>query len=220
MSLARLDGETLGYGQRPVLREVQFALSRGEHVVLLGRSGAGKSTLLSRVYTQTSATDRVALVPQDHALVPQLSVARNVLMGRLDDHAAWHNLRTLVWLSGPEREGIRAYLDLVGLSDLAPRKVEALSGGQKQRVALARALCRGGALLVGDEPVSAVDETQGAALIEQLQARFDTTLTALHDVGLARRYATRLVGIGRGAILFDAPPSEVSDAQLADLYAA
>ena len=74
-------------------------------------------------------------------------------------------------------------------------------------------------MLIGDEPVSAVDETQAAALLDQARARFETALLALHDVGLARRIATRLVGLRRGGILFDAPADTVGDAEIAALYA-
>ena len=73
MTLAVLQRETLGYGRTAVLPEVSFALAPGERVVLLGRSGAGKSTLLNAVHDRLAVSHRVALVPQDHALVPQLS---------------------------------------------------------------------------------------------------------------------------------------------------
>ena len=107
----------------------------------------------------------------------------------------------------------------VGLADGLARPVHALSGGQKQRVALARAWWRGGAVLICDEPVSAVDETQAAALLDQARARFETALLAPHDVGLARRIATRLAGLRRGGILFAAPADTVGDAEIAALYA-
>lgn len=219
MTLAVLQRETLGYGRTAVLPEVSFVLAPGERVVLLGRSGAGKSTLLNAVHDRLAVSHRVALVPQDHALVPQLSVLRNVLMGRLDDHGAFYNLSNLLRVRAADRSGVAEVLAEVGLADEIDRPVHALSGGQKQRVALARAWWRGGAVLIGDEPVSAVDETQAAALLDQARARFETALLALHDVGLARRIATRLVGLRRGGILFDAPADTVGDAEIAALYA-
>ena len=210
----------LGYGAAPVLRDVTLDVESGQRVALLGRSGAGKSTLLAAI--RQALLDRglrVALVPQDHALVPQLSVLRNVLMGRLDDHGAFYNLSNLLRVRAADRSGVAEVLAEVGLTDEIDRPVHALSGGQKQRVALARAWWRGGAVLIGDEPVSAVDETQAAALLDQARARFETALLALHDVGLARRIATRLVGLRRGGILFDAPADTVGDAEIAALYA-
>ena len=219
MTLVALHRETLGYGRSTVLSEVSFALAPGERVVLLGRSGAGKSTLLNAVYDRLVPQNRVALVPQDHALVPQLSVLRNVVMGRLDDHGAVYNLTNLLRIRRADRTGIAAILSDLGLADVIDRKVAGLSGGQRQRVALGRAWWRGGTVLIGDEPVSAVDETQAETLLKQARDRFDTAVLALHDVALARSYATRLVGLNRNRIVFDAPAEAVDDAQITALYA-
>lgn len=219
MTLVALHRETLGYGRSTVLSEVSFALAPGERVVLLGRSGAGKSTLLNAVYDRLVPQNRVALVPQDHALVPQLSVLRNVAMGRLDDHGAVYNLTNLLRIRRADRTGIAAILSDLGLAEVIDHKVAQLSGGQRQRVALGRAWWRGGTVLIGDEPVSAVDETQAEALLRQARDRFGTAVLALHDVALARSYATRLVGLNRNRIVFDAPAEAVDDAQITALYA-
>ncbi|MGD5588085.1 ATP-binding cassette domain-containing protein, partial [Xanthomonas citri pv. citri] len=163
---------------------------------LLGRSGAGKTTLLNAVHDRLiGAGQRVALVPQDHALVPPLSVVRNVLMGRLDDHGALANLASLIRPRRADRAEIVAILAELGLSAEADRAVEGLSGGQKQRTALARALFRGGGVLIGDEPVSAVDGVQAVRLLDRVRARFSTSVLGLHDMDHARAFATRLIGL-------------------------
>ncbi len=214
-------GEALSYGRTTVLSDVDFTLRAGERVVLLGRSGAGKSTLLNAAYARLAGTfPDVALVPQEHGLVPQLSVFHNVYMGRLDAHGAGYNLANLIWPFPAERRAIDPVLETVGLDGFARRTVETLSGGQKQRTALARAIHRGGRVLIGDEPVSAVDERQAGVLIDELGRRFGTILLALHDVALARRIATRLVGIRAGRIFFDRATADVPDDDIHDLYRA
>lgn len=219
MNRALLNHEALGYGATPVLSDVSFAIEPGERVAILGRSGAGKSTLVFAVHARLAAANmRVALVPQDLGLVPQLSVIKNTLMGRLDDHGVFYNLRNLVRTYPADRAAILEILAELGLSDQADSAVNALSGGQEQRVALARAFYRGGDILVGDEPFSALDAKQGAALLAQVTARFPTIVLALHDVSQAFSFATRILGLRDGAIAIDAPPSAVSKEQINALY--
>lgn len=219
-ALALISGADLGYGAVPVLRGVTLDLKPGERLALLGRSGVGKSTLLDAVRTALIAERRrVALVPQDHALVPQLSVMRNVLMGRLDDHGALRNVATLIRPRRADRAEVLDVLASVALTPEADRTVESLSGGQRQRTALARAIYRGGDVLVGDEPLSAVDPRQAAALTDLLQARFPTAVLALHDVGIARAWATRIIGLKDGRLLFDVSPDDLTPAMIETLYA-
>ncbi|WP_411840142.1 phosphonate ABC transporter ATP-binding protein [Paracoccus sp. ME4] len=214
-----LDGVDLGYGGAPVLSGVRLHVAPGERVALLGRSGSGKSTLLSALHEAAAGRGlRIALVPQDAALVPQLSALRNVLMGRLDDHGAWRNLRTLIRPSAPDRAAALADLDRVGLTPQADARVESLSGGQKQRVALARALHRGGDLILGDEPLSAVDPRQAQELAALLRAAFPTAILALHDVAVARAFATRVIGLKQGIFLFDLPVDQLDATRIEALY--
>jgi len=217
--LQLLDGVDLGYGGTPVLAGVRLHVAPGERVALLGRSGSGKSTLLSALHGAAAGRGmRIALVPQDAALVPQLSALRNVLMGRLDDHGAWRNLRTLVRPAAPDRAAALADLDRVGLTPQADARVESLSGGQKQRVALARALHRGGDLILGDEPLSAVDPRHAQELAALLRAAFPTAILALHDVAVARAFATRVIGLKQGVFLFDLPVDQLDASRIEVLY--
>ncbi|SFP04628.1 phosphonate transport system ATP-binding protein [Tranquillimonas alkanivorans] len=219
--MARIDGETLAWQGKPVLRDVRLELRAGERLVLLGRSGAGKSTLIGALRERLETGrggPRVALVPQDHGLVPQLSVHLNAWMGRLDDHGTAYNLANLVRPFARERRAVAPWLDRVGLAGLDRRAVETLSGGQRQRTALARALFRGGDVALADEPVSAVDPAHGAALLDALGERFPTVVLALHDTAAALRLASRVVGLRGGGVAFDKSVAEISDDEIAALY--
>ncbi|WP_240512243.1 ATP-binding cassette domain-containing protein [Pseudoruegeria sp. SK021] len=215
--MVSFDGETLGWDGHAVLPSLTLRISRGERIALLGRSGAGKSTLLGAVRDRITA-ERTALVPQNHGLVDPLSVFHNVWMGRLDDFSTARNLRTLVWPSKQERAEVDAVLSQTGLSGLDRRAVASLSGGQRQRVAVARALLRGGAVVLADEPVSAVDPSQGDALLGDLSSRFNTAVFALHDVGQALRFATRIIGLRAGAVELDAASADLDPATVMGLY--
>jgi phosphonate transport system ATP-binding protein len=95
-----------------------------------------------------------------------------------------------------------------------------LSGGQQQRVSVARALYNGRPVLVGDEPVSALDPRQGAAILAELAATHGTLILALHDAGLALAACDRIVVLEAGRIVLDAPAGEVDPARLRPYYEA
>lgn len=218
--MLHLNGETLAYGRTVVLPDVDFHLRPGERVVLLGRSGSGKSTLLNAAYARlvSQMPKDISLVPQENGLVPQLSVFHNTYMGRLDEHNAAYNLLNLIRPLAAQRRCVNQVLEQVGMQGLSRKPVASLSGGQKQRTALARAIHRGGTVLIGDEPVSAVDERHAAQLIQTLAGRFETMLLALHDIALTRQVATRIVGIKEGRLVIDKAAADVSDDALDALY--
>jgi phosphonate transport system ATP-binding protein len=169
----------------------------------MGRSGAGKSTLLGLLYAQRPA--EVALVPQATALVKPLSVFHNVYMGRLDRHSTAYNLRNLVWPAAARIAEVRGVLRSVGLEAEIFKPAGALSGGQQQRTSVARALYNGRPILVGDEPVSALDRIQGSEILARLKASHETLVLALHDVHLALEHADRVVVLEHGRKVIDEP---------------
>ena len=216
--VVQLSNACAAYGGRTVLAGIDLTVRRAERVALMGRSGAGKSTLIGLIHAQ--AAQDIALVPQAAALVRQLSVFHNVYMGRLDRHSLWHNLRTLALPARADLDEVGRVLAQVGLAETLRAKAGALSGGQQQRVSVARALYNGRPILLGDEPVSALDRRQGAAVLERLAERHETLILALHDVTLALAHADRIVVLDAGRIVLDAASRDLDAAALAPYYEA
>jgi phosphonate transport system ATP-binding protein len=214
--LIKLCKASAGYAGCTVLHDIDLTVNAGERVVVMGRSGAGKSTLLNLLHEQIA--DRVALIPQAAALVKTLSVFHNVYMGRLDRHPTWYNLRTLLWPTRRDIAEVERVLDLVGLADKLFASAGALSGGQQQRTSVARALYNGRPIIIGDEPVSALDRVQAAEILSSLCARHETAIIALHDIPLALVHADRVVVIENGRIVLDAPASTLKAADLVPYY--
>ncbi|WP_447527674.1 ATP-binding cassette domain-containing protein [Vreelandella sp. TE19] len=205
------------YGATRVLGPLSIGVAQGEHVALVGKSGAGKSTLLSLMYDRWQA-ERVALMPQALGLVDTLSVFHNVYMGRLDRHRWWRNLATLANPFKRDIDEIVALLEEVGISEKRWTPCGELSGGQRQRVAAARVLYQQGALLLADEPVSALDGPQASSVMGKLTMGYPCSIMAMHDLELALRFCTRIVGLKNGAVVIDAPSETLSSASLQDLY--
>jgi phosphonate transport system ATP-binding protein len=211
-----LSKASAGYAGQAVLHGIDLTVRDGERVAIMGRSGAGKTTLLNLLYQRLA--DRVALIPQASALVKTLSVFHNVFMGQLDRHSAGHNLRNLVWPDRRDVAEVVRVLDLVGMTDKLFAKAGALSGGQQQRTSVARALYNGRPIVIGDEPVSALDRVQAADILHTLCRRAETAILALHDIPLALAHTDRIVVIENGRIVLDTPAPTLTAADLVPYY--
>ena len=198
--------------------EVDLTIEPGEVVALLGPNGAGKTTVLrtlaglraidagriaiadevvddpaSRVF-QPAERRPVGVVFQDHLLFPHLTVLENVAFG----------LRSRGTSKGEARSTARAWLDRVGIADLADARPGAISGGQSQRAALARALATDPHLLLLDEPLSSLDAGTRATVRRDLRRYLDdfagATVLVTHDALDAIALADRVVIIEEGTI--------------------
>ena len=218
---------TLNARRDSFLLEVECSFA-SEWTVVFGPSGSGKSTLLrllagldrrrgplrarvtfdGRILTDTAqnlwtAPGRraTALVAQQPALFPHLSVRANVAFG----------------LGGLDRAGrirrVNEMLELVGATELAERRPQHLSGGQAQRIALARALAPGPRLLLLDEPFSALDGAASDALIGRLQAWLREhkvqTVLVTHEAADAFALEAEVVLIREGRVAAQGPVREV-----------
>jgi phosphonate transport system ATP-binding protein len=203
-----LDKVSAGYSGAPVLHDVTLSIEPRERVAIIGRSGAGKSTLLNTIYRRYS--ECAALIPQASALVNNLSVFHNVFMGGLDRHSTLYNLRTLLWPPAAEIEAVVRVLEAVGLEEKLFAKAGELSGGQQQRTSVARAMLNGRPIVLGDEPVSALDRVQAGDVLRVLSERHETKIFAMHDIRLALEHSDRLVLLEGGRIILDEPSSHLS----------
>ncbi len=217
MTLLALEDAVASYGEARVLGPLSLTLAPGERLALVGRSGAGKSTLLSVMYDRWR-DQGAALMPQDLGLVATLSVFHNVYMGRLDRHPWWRNLLTLVRARKCDVTEVAALLGRLGLDDKLWAPCGELSGGQRQRVAAARVIHQGGGMLLADEPVSALDGPLSEVVLSALTQAYPTAVLAMHDVELALRFCTRVIGIRDGAIAVDQPSQRLSAHDLLPLY--
>ena len=211
-----LDKASASYNGRVVLRDISLTVRPGERVALVGESGAGKSTLLNLLYQQHQA--RAALIPQDPALVWTLSVFHNVYIGGLHRHKSLYNLLNLVRPRAREVERVRPVLRRLALEDKIFTPAGELSGGQRQRTAVGRALYQGRDVLLGDEPVSAVDVHQARAVLTAINEAHDTVILAMHDVDLALAFTDRVIGLKGGHIALDQPTSGLKQSDLDSLY--
>jgi zinc transport system ATP-binding protein len=218
-------GVSFAYESGPVLEGLDLTVHPGDYLLLLGPNGAGKSTLLKvalGLLPPTSGTVRlfgrhprdssrlVGYVPQRAALSSRVpaTVAETVVAGRAAR-------RLLGGYSRQDREAALRSLDLVGMRELAGRRIGELSGGQQQRVLIARALANEPALLILDEPTAGVDrdsQLQFAGVLRDLHDRGLTIVVVAHDLGALGRDLTRVLALHQGHI--DEIPPETAREQV------
>ncbi|GIP00476.1 phosphonates import ATP-binding protein PhnC [Paenibacillus lautus] len=225
------------------LNHINLTIGRGEFVAIVGLSGAGKSTLLRSMNRLHDITEgeividgksitaakgkelrrirrNIGMIFQSFNLVKRSSVLRNVLAGRVGYHS------TLLTLLGrfPKADVDLAFqaLDRVGIVQKAYARADELSGGQQQRVAIARVLAQEAKIILADEPVASLDPLTTKQVMDDLK-RINTeseitTIVNLHSIDLARQYATRIIGLRAGEVVFDGPLSEATDERFTEIY--
>jgi len=216
------------FGATPVLSDISLTIAAGERAVVCGPSGAGKSTLIRCINgleqhqrgtirvsgeTLTEATRslrqiraQVGMVFQSFNLFPHLTVLENCCIAP----------RTVLGLPRKEAESrARTLLRRVDLPGYADRYPAQLSGGQQQRVAIARALCMQPRILLLDEPTSALDPEMVQEVLDTIVGLTDLGMTMVcvtHEMGFARRLATKVLFMDQGRIVESGPPADVFDA--------
>ena len=215
------------FGERHVLKDVDFAVKRGECVAVIGPSGSGKSTLIRCInYLETPTSGIITIDGQQltsdlsHA---QLSFVRRELGMVFSnfnlfphmcvlDNITLAPMRVRKQTREQAQEQARTLLAKVGLADKADAYPGQLSGGQKQRVAIARALAMNPKAMLFDEPTSALDpELVGEVLrvIRELAEEGRTMVVVTHEMGFARSVADRVVFFDGGRIIEQGDPEQV-----------
>jgi phosphonate transport system ATP-binding protein len=163
---------------------------------------------------------KIGMIFQSFNLVTRTRVINNVLMSKVPDLSF---LRALFGVYPKENklEALEA-LDKVGILDKAFVRADQLSGGQQQRVALARTLAQNPQIILADEPVASLDPVTAKQVMGDFQRiNKDMNITILlniHHVDLALQYASRVVGIRSGEIVYDGPSTEVTEEILNEIY--
>ena len=210
--MLELQSATLAYNSIVAVDSINLEIKPGEHVCLIGPSGCGKTSLLGlmngRLESSSgkvvldgkelkslsgralkTARSKIAWIPQDLGLVPNLRVNQNIACGRASEKGFLGLMRSLLLMGSREKEEVADLLKRVGIKEKIFHRVDHLSGGQQQRVAIARALVNRPSVVLADEPTGNLDEDTSAQIMEillRLNQEYETTLIMItHNTGIA-----------------------------------
>ena len=228
------------------LRDVSFTVKDGEFLIVIGLSGSGKSTLLRCINRLVEPTEgqiiwdgeditaadqaqlrlirrQIGMVFQQFNLVKRSKVIANVLNGRLGYVNQWRSL--IRGMSRKDVEMAWAALERMGITDQAQKRADELSGGQQQRVGIARVLVQEPKIILADEPVASLDPVLAHSILQHLedlnQEEGITVVCSLHYLDLVQRYATSVIGLRDGEIVYKGTRADIramTDQQFRDIY--
>ncbi|MBK7577655.1 MAG: phosphonate ABC transporter ATP-binding protein [Ignavibacteria bacterium] len=225
------------------LKGISFDVEAGEFLVVIGLSGSGKSTLLrclNRLIEPTGGSitfdgqdvthiandalrkhrGQIGMIFQHFNLIPRHSVLNNVLYGALGSTG------TVAAMLGRFSDELRTRaleaLRVVGIAEKSTVRADALSGGQQQRVAIARALMQQPRMLLADEPVASLDPSTSHSVmtyLERINKDMGTTVICnLHFLSLVRQYATRVIALKDGVMVFNGSPHDITEEWFTTIY--
>jgi len=228
------------------LRDVSFEVEDGEFLIIIGLSGSGKSTLLRCINRLIEPTEgqiiwdgtdiaqvdpaelrhirrQIGMIFQQFNLVKRSTVLTNVLSGRLGYVNPGPSL--LYRFPKKDREMARQALERVGIAEQAHKRADELSGGQQQRVGVARALVQQPRIILADEPVASLDPVLAVSILDYLEQlnREDgiSVLCSLHYLDLVKLYATRVIGLRDGQIVYRGTQEDINrmtDEEFKEIY--
>ena len=225
------------------LKNASFEVEEGEFISIIGPSGSGKSTILRSINKLISITDgeitldgvsvnkqkgkslrhlrrNIGMIFQNYNLVYSLSVFQNVLHGCLGYMDGIKGIFGIY--SEADKKRALELLEELGISQYAYNKASDLSGGQKQRVGIARAIMQQPKVLLCDEPIASLDPSSAKIIMDLLkgmsQKRNIACIVNLHQLDVALKYSTRIIGLSKGEIVFDGTPDELTDEAIERIY--
>lgn len=225
------------------LKGVSLDVKKGEFLVIIGLSGSGKSTLLrciNRLHEPTAGSivfegeettsktgkdlralrAKIGMIFQHFNLIPRSSVLTNVLSGSL---ARTTLLKSILGIY-PDAEKAKAkeFIKIVGLTGKENSRADNLSGGQQQRVAIARALMQNPKVLLADEPVASLDPATSHSVMNYLRKVNEelgvTIICNLHFLSLVREYASRVIALKDGKVIYEGSPLEINEEWFQTIY--
>jgi len=229
--------------EQMVLKGLNAEIYEGEFIVVIGPSGAGKSTFIrcmnrmidfsngQVIFDGISISEvkgkqlrevrsKIGMIFQHYNLIGRTNVIKNVLHGRLGETSFLKSALGLY--SYEERKEAYNLLKRMGLEEHIYKKAKDLSGGQMQRVGICRAMMQRPKLLLADEPIASLDPKSAKIVMEQIHQITKqhqlTCIMNLHQVDYAKKYATRIIGIKAGEIVYDGQPEHLTEAMINFIY--
>jgi phosphonate transport system ATP-binding protein len=225
------------------LKDVSFNVKKGEFLVVIGLSGSGKSTLLRCINRLVDPTNgevvfkgqsvtkvkgkklrlyrsNIGIIFQQFNLISRKTVLTNVLTGALSRVKIFKSILNIF----PTKEKQRAleFINIVGLKGKENIRGDKLSGGEQQRVAIARALMQNPEIILADEPVASLDPATSHSVMKYLKKVNEelnvTVICNLHFLSLVRQYASRVIALKDGKIVFEGCPKDIDEKWFRTIY--
>lgn len=225
------------------MNHINLTINDGDYLCIIGLSGAGKSTLLRSINRLNEISEgeilidgksltkankkelrgirtHIGLISQQFNLVKRSTVQKNILSGKLGTYSTFNSIFGL--FSKEDYAKVNEVLEKVGLQDKLQSRCDELSGGQQQRVCIARTLFQDASIILADEPVASLDPVTSNKVLTDLKMINETmgrtVIVNIHSVELAKHYATRIIGLQDGNLVFDGTPAELTDEKLKEIY--
>lgn len=216
-----------GYEDKIIIESMNLVIPRGEITMIIGSNGCGKSTLLKSIgrilpmkkgeikingmdivkQAGKELAKQMAVLPQNPTVPAGLLVKELVAYGRAPYQKAFGGL------SKEDYEKIAWAMEATGITEFAERPVEALSGGQRQRAWIAMAIAQDTEILVLDEPTTYLDmahQLEILNLLRYINKEYKRTIImVLHELNNATKFATHLIGVKEGELVFQGKPRDV-----------